>query len=94
VAKVPADGYTLLYASAAMMGITPQLRKVTYDPVKDFDPIGRVISSILVVTVNRAFPFAAEPGDRNRIPDVQPNTLGQPTFAACRAPDAAQRPGS
>ena len=61
VARAAPDGYTLLYASAAMMGILPQLRKTAYDPAKDFEPVGRVISSLLVVTVNKAFPAATWP---------------------------------
>lgn len=54
--KAPADGYTLLYVGGAMMGITPQLRKTPYDPVKDFEPIGRATSTTLMVSVNKAFP--------------------------------------
>ncbi len=62
VAKAPADGYTLLYASAAMMVITPQLRTTPYDPVKDFEPVSRVISGAgLTVTVNSSFPASTWP---------------------------------
>ena len=56
IAKAPNDGYHLLYASAASMTITPQLRKVTYDPVKDFEPVGSAVSGIMAVTVNKGFP--------------------------------------
>jgi tripartite-type tricarboxylate transporter receptor subunit TctC len=56
VAKSPADGYTLLYATTAMMTITPQLRKTPYDPVKDFETISRAAAAVLVVVVNKTFP--------------------------------------
>ena len=56
VAKSAPDGYTLLYATTAMMAITPQLRKTQYDPVKDFETISRVAAAVLVVVVNKAFP--------------------------------------
>ncbi len=61
VAKAPADGYTLLLASAAMMGIVPQLRKTPYDPVKDFEPVARVVSTVLMVSVNKDFPASTWP---------------------------------
>ena len=41
VAKSPADGYTLLYTPNASLAVVPTLRKVNYDPLKDFEPIGR-----------------------------------------------------
>ena len=56
VARSAPDGYTLLYATTAMMAITPQLRKTQYDPVKDFETVSRVAAAVLVVVVNKAFP--------------------------------------
>ena len=41
-AKSPADGYTFLFTPGATLSILPQLRKVAYDPIKDFVPVGRV----------------------------------------------------
>jgi tripartite-type tricarboxylate transporter receptor subunit TctC len=41
-AKSPADGYTLLLTPGATLSVLPQLRKVPYDPMKDFVPVGRV----------------------------------------------------
>jgi len=60
VAKAPADGYTLLYSTTAIMAITPQLRKTPYDPV-DFDPVARVAAASLVLTVNKNFPASTWP---------------------------------
>lgn len=56
IAKAPPDGYNLLFASAAMMTITPQLRKTPYDPTKDFEPIGSATTGVLMLSVNKAFP--------------------------------------
>jgi tripartite-type tricarboxylate transporter receptor subunit TctC len=41
-AKSPADGYTFLLTPNAPLTVLPHLRKVAYDPQKDFAPVGRV----------------------------------------------------
>ena len=54
VAKAPADGYTLVLASNGTHAVVPHLyKKVPYDPVKDFAPIGMVSVSPQVLAVNR-----------------------------------------
>ncbi len=52
VAKSPADGYTLLYTPNASMAIVPSLRKVGFDPVKDFDPVARTGDALVGFTVH------------------------------------------
>src|ERR1041385_5065006 len=43
VAKSPPDGYTLLMATVSTHAINPGLyRKIPYDPINDFAPIGQV----------------------------------------------------
>ena len=42
VSKADPDGYTLLLTPGATLTVLPQLRKVAYDPPKDFAPIARV----------------------------------------------------
>jgi tripartite-type tricarboxylate transporter receptor subunit TctC len=43
VARAPADGYTLLLASDIQLAITPHLyKKLTFDPLKDLDPVSLV----------------------------------------------------
>ncbi len=41
-AKSPPDGYTLFLTPNAPLSVVPTLRKTAYDPVKSFDPVGRV----------------------------------------------------
>jgi tripartite-type tricarboxylate transporter receptor subunit TctC len=40
--KAPPDGYTLFLTPNAPLSVLPTLRKTPYDPVKSFDPVGRV----------------------------------------------------
>src|SRR2546421_11871231 len=39
VAKSPADGYTLFWATTPQVSIVPLIQKVDYDPLKDFAPV-------------------------------------------------------
>jgi tripartite-type tricarboxylate transporter receptor subunit TctC len=50
-AQAPADGYTLLVSSGSIW-IAPLLRKMRYDPVKDFAPVMLATSSPNVLVVN------------------------------------------
>jgi tripartite-type tricarboxylate transporter receptor subunit TctC len=56
VARAPADGYTLLWASTSVIAIFPAITKVGYDPVKDFAPISLFSTSPQVLIVNPKFP--------------------------------------
>ena len=40
--RSPADGYTFLLTPNSAIAIVPQLRKVSYDSVRDLEPVGRV----------------------------------------------------
>jgi tripartite-type tricarboxylate transporter receptor subunit TctC len=55
-AKAPADGYTLLVANLGTLCLAPNLRKVGYDPLKDFAPITQVTASSTVLVVNPSLP--------------------------------------
>lgn len=56
-AKSPADGYTIFLAGVATHGINPNLRKkLSYDPVKDFDAVSLIASSPLLVVVHPSLP--------------------------------------
>src|SRR6266851_4797964 len=57
VAKSAPDGYTLLMATVSTHAINPGLyRKMPYDPVRDFAPIGQVGVTPCVLTVHPSLP--------------------------------------
>lgn len=52
-----ADGYTLLVTtSTTQAAVTSLLKKIPYDPVKDFTPIGKVATTPFVLVVNEKMP--------------------------------------
>jgi len=55
-ARAPADGYTLLLANLGTLTIAPNLRKVPYDPVKDFAPITLTTESSTILVVHPSVP--------------------------------------
>ena len=56
-AKAPADGYTLLMATAGTHGVNPGLYpKLPYDAVKDFAPISLTALVPNILVVNNALP--------------------------------------
>jgi tripartite-type tricarboxylate transporter receptor subunit TctC len=50
------DGYTLMQGYVATHGTSPATRKLPYDPVKDFTPIGMIGATPNVLVVNTALP--------------------------------------
>ena len=50
------DGYTLMQGYVATHGTTPATRKIPYDPVKDFTPIGMIGATPNVLVVNSQVP--------------------------------------
>ena len=61
VAKALPDGYTVLYDASAF-GVNGALRKLPYDPMKDFIPVSLVATApqILVVGNNKPYKSVAE----------------------------------
>ncbi len=56
-AKAPPDGYTLLVGSAAAFAINPNLMsKLSYDPVRDFAPVGMFATLSYAVDVHPSLP--------------------------------------
>jgi tripartite-type tricarboxylate transporter receptor subunit TctC len=51
VAKAPADGYTLLFASTSITTNVASGKKLSYDLAKDLEPIGQVGTSPLLIAV-------------------------------------------
>ena len=55
-AHAPPDGYTLMQGYVATHGTTPATRKVSYDAIKDFTPIGMIGATPNVLVVNASVP--------------------------------------
>ena len=57
VAKSPADGYTLFFTSNSSHSVNPHMfKKLTYDPIADFTPIGGVAYFPFILAVNASVP--------------------------------------
>src|SRR5437588_272676 len=57
VARSAPDGYTLLMGTNSPLSAAPLLmRNLSYDPVKDFEPVSRVGSFTLMLVVNPSLP--------------------------------------
>ena len=55
-ARATPDGYTLIQGYVATHGTSPATRKLQYDAVKDFSPIGMIGGTANVLVVNANFP--------------------------------------
>jgi len=59
IAKSPADGYNYLIASDAVFSLNSYLySKLPYDPVKDFAPVGRLVTANLMLVARPGLPAA------------------------------------
>jgi len=58
VARATADGYTLLY-DASSFSINPVLRTLPYEPLKDFVPVSKVVSSPYLMVVPQNSPYSS-----------------------------------
>ncbi len=54
--RAAADGYTLMQSYVATHGTTPATRKVSYDAVRDFTPVGMIGATPNVLVVNASVP--------------------------------------
>lgn len=75
VAKAPADGYTIVLASAGGLTANPSLYKqLPYDPTRDFAPITLFGTSPFVLLASPSLP-AANVGDLIQLAKSQPGRL-------------------
>lgn len=58
VAKAASDGYTLMVSSSSFV-TNAAVRRVPYDPIKDFQPITRLTSNPYIVVVTPSLPVAS-----------------------------------
>ena len=56
--KAPPDGYTLMQGYVATHGTSPATRRLPYDAVKDFSPVGMIGGTPNVLVVHADFPAA------------------------------------
>lgn len=57
VAKAPPDGYTLLFGGFTSQVLLAAVRpKLSYDPVKDFEPIGQIGTASILLIASNDFP--------------------------------------
>lgn len=57
-ARAAPDGYTLMQGYVATHGTSPATRKLPYDPIRDFTPVGMIGGTPNVLVVNAALPVA------------------------------------
>lgn len=57
VAKAAPDGYTLLVAYVGTHGTNPAVRKLPYDAIKDFSPIGMIGATPNTLVINPDLPI-------------------------------------
>ena len=55
-ARAPADGYTIHQMGSAAYAFIPNMRKVPYDPLSSFVPLGALGSASMVLVVNPKVP--------------------------------------
>jgi tripartite-type tricarboxylate transporter receptor subunit TctC len=74
-AKAPADGYTFLVGHMGYMGAGPALyKKLSYDPVKDFEAVFRFPDTPLVMLVGKNSPYK-NAGDLVAAAKAQPGKI-------------------
>jgi tripartite-type tricarboxylate transporter receptor subunit TctC len=56
LARAEADGYTIGIVANGEMAISPNLRKLPYDPLKDFAPVSRIGANQLALVVHPSVP--------------------------------------
>lgn len=58
IKQLPADGYTILFSSISTQLVNPQLfKQLSYDPFKDFEPLGGTMRTPLIMMAGPKFPF-------------------------------------
>ncbi len=56
VARAPADGYTLLMATASTIATNPLISKVPWDPIKSFTPISMLVVDPMPLILSPSLP--------------------------------------
>jgi len=75
-ARSPADGYTLLLGNSASTMASAQLRKVSYDPRTDFEPIAGVAANNTLLVARKDLPA-------NNYAELKALALKKPETVSC-----------
>ena len=62
VAKQPADGYTVYLATPGSFTIWPSLRKLNYEPAKDFAPVSLMVTMPNLLVTGAGTPYTSVAG--------------------------------
>jgi tripartite-type tricarboxylate transporter receptor subunit TctC len=81
VAKSAADGYTMLFQSQSI-SVAPNLSKVTYDAMNDFQPVAKLISQAFVIVATSKLPV-------KNLREVVAYSLSRPEGLNAAVPGAA-----
>ena len=74
-ARATADGYTLIAVAASMLTIAPHTyRKLAYDPLRDFSPVGLFVLTQTALCVNANMPVKT-PRDLIELARAKPEAL-------------------
>jgi tripartite-type tricarboxylate transporter receptor subunit TctC len=91
VARAPADGYTLFITTNTTQAANPHLfRKLAYDPVKDFAPVGALVKGYLLL-VTHPNVKAQNVGELVAVARKQPLTFGAGSSSARVASELFQQ---
>ena len=82
VARAAPDGYTLMQGYVATHGTNPATRKVPYDAIKDFTPIGMIGATPNVLVVASCVPAKT----RRRVHRLREEEPGPRELRLGRAP--------
>lgn len=75
VARAAPDGYRLFFGTTGTLAINPSLyRRLPYDPVKDFAPVGLMATTMNVLVVNPRLP-ASSLADLIKLAKARPGEL-------------------
>lgn len=88
VARAVPDGHTILFGYIATHGIGPALKKLKYDPVADFEPIGMVANSPTLLVVTNKLPVA-NVGELVKLIKSKPGTMSYASAGTGTAPHLA-----
>lgn len=61
VAAAAPDGYTLLFCASSMIVLTPQLQKISFDPIKQLVPITNMGTGTQMIAIKRELPVKTLP---------------------------------